>query len=185
MNSATSTNARRSEIPQAQGSGFQAWHFFILFSMVGATAVVIVSRDTHPAALLLLSAAVICSGLVGLAVSRAVAGFFTGGVDALPLPPQAREALEREKALVLRSIKELEFDKAMGKVSEADYAAIVSQLRARAITLMRDLEREPAAPLPAPAAVTLASGACPECGTTNDADARFCKSCGHRLESAR
>ena len=95
--------------------------------MVGATVVVMVSRDTHPAALLLLSAAVICAGLVGLAVSRAVAGFFTGGVEALPLPPQARETLEREKALVLRSIKELEFDKAMGKVSEADFAEISAQ----------------------------------------------------------
>ena len=32
--------------------------------------------------------------------------------------------LEREKALVLRSIKELEFDHAMGKVSDADFAEI-------------------------------------------------------------
>ena len=103
----------------------------MLLSMIGATVVVMVSRETHPAALLLLSAAVICAGCVGLALSRAVAGFFTGGVEALPLPPQAREALEREKALVLRSIKELEFDKAMGKVSDADFAAI-SAICARA-----------------------------------------------------
>jgi hypothetical protein len=185
-NSATSTNARRSPIAPAQGSGFHAWHFFILFSMIGATAVVIVARDTHPAALLLLSAAVICSGLVGLAVSRAVAGFFTGGAEALPLPPQAREILEREKTLVLRSIKELEFDKAMGKVSEEDYAAILAQLRTRALTLMRDLEREPAAPESQPVADSQAvRGICASCGTGNDADARFCKSCGTRLDGAR
>ena len=35
---------------------------------------------------------------------------------------RTRAALEREKALVLRSIKELEFDRAMGKVSEKDFA---------------------------------------------------------------
>ena len=196
-NSATSTSATRPAVAH-KDSGFHAWHFFVLFSMIGATVVVMVSRDTHPAALLLLSAAVICSGLVGLAVSRAVAGFFTGGVEALPLPPETRDILEREKALVLRSIKELEFDKAMGKVSEDDYATIVGHLRARAITLMRDLEREPAsaeatAGKPGSAKVTRDESAsgdataaeCAECGTSNDADARFCKSCGHRLEAAQ
>jgi len=190
-NSATSTNARRAD----PGTGFQAWHFFILLSMVAATAVVVVSRDTHPAALLLLSAAVICAGLVGLTLSRAVAGFFTGGIEAEPLPPQARDVLEREKSLVLRSIKELEFDKAMGKVSEADYTAIMGQLRARAITLMQDLERQPTfaeatvgkpavvkATADKPASGDAAVGRCGACGTKNDDDARFCKSCGQPLE---
>ena len=66
----------------------------------------------------------------------------------MPLPPAARDVLEREKALVLRSIKELEFDKAMGKVSDADYAAIMARLRTRALVLMRDLERTPATTRP-------------------------------------
>ena len=34
---------------------------------------------------------------------------------------RTRVALEREKALVLRSIKELEFDFAMGKIAKADF----------------------------------------------------------------
>ena len=37
-----------------------------MMSMLGATAVVMTAKDTHPVALLLLSAAVICAGLVGL-----------------------------------------------------------------------------------------------------------------------
>src|SRR3982751_1313197 len=53
---------------------------------------------------------------------------------------RTRVALEREKALVLRSIKELEFDKAMGKLSESDWQEMSSRLRARAARLMRQLD---------------------------------------------
>ena len=45
---------------------------------------------------------------------------------------RTRAALEREKTLSLRSIKELEFDRAMGKVSEKDFAEMGARLRARA-----------------------------------------------------
>jgi len=179
-NSATSTKPA----PPAGGSGFHAWQFFILASLVGATVVVMVSPNgSHPIALVLVSAAVIFAGLVGLAVSRAVSGFFTAGPESTPLAESAREVLEREKHLVLRSIKELEFDKAMGKVSDADFVDIMARLRARALTLMRDLERTPtsAAP-PAAAAVTAAASVtCPSCGTVNDTDAQFCKKCGTKV----
>jgi hypothetical protein len=179
-NSATSTDPRRS------GSGFHAWQFFALASLAGATIVVMLSPPgMHPIGLILLSAAVIAAGLVGMAISRAVSGFFSGGLEPPPLPPVSRDVLEREKNLVLRSIKELEFDKAMGKVSEADFAAIMARLRARALTLMRDLERtsQPAAPAGTPGAK--AGLLCPACRTSNDADARFCKKCGTRLDVGR
>jgi hypothetical protein len=175
-NSATSTKAGR----PAGGSGFHAWQFFILASLVGATVVVVVSPPgTHPIALIMISAAVIAAGLVGLAISRAVTGFFSSGEEALPVSGQTREALERDKRLVLRSIKELEFDKAMGKVSDADYAAIMARLRARALTLMRDLEQSPTKSAAARRAGS--SLVCASCGTVNDVDARFCKSCGAKV----
>ena len=183
-NSATSTSASE----PAQGSGFQAWHFFVLLSMIGATVVVMVSKETHPVALLLLSAAVIASGFVGLTISRAVAGFFSSGAEP-ELGPRAREEMERQKAIVLRSIKELEFDKAMGKVSEADFAVIMPRLRARALTLMRDLENTPvkaqkaASKLAPEKTARPAARFCAACGTPHDPDARFCKSCGVKLET--
>ena len=183
-NSATSTSASE----PAQGSGFQAWHFFVLLSMIGATVVVLLSKETHPVALLLLSAAVIAAGFVGLTISRAVAGFFSLGQEP-ELGTRAREEIERQKALVLRSIKELEFDKAMGKVSEADFAAIMPRLRSRALTLLRDLENTPvkAPGSPKPAARNAEQPAkaafCAACGTPHDPDARFCKSCGVKLET--
>ena len=114
MSSGTSTERRQ---PGAAGS-FQASHFYLIASMVAATAAVMTSRNTHPAALLLLSGAALAAGLVGLALHRSVAGFFGLGQQTTTLPSErAVEMLQREKALVLRSIKELEFDHAMGKVS--------------------------------------------------------------------
>ena len=175
-NSATSTDRREAD---ARGS-FQPWHFFLLLSMAGATAAVMVSRETHPAALLLLSAAVICAGLVAIALTRAVSGFFNRTPETI-LPITARQRLEREKALVLRSLKELEFDRAMDKVNEADYSDISQRLRARAITLMQDIDRADEEPEPARPAARPAG--CAKCGTVNDRDARFCKNCGRDLRS--
>jgi hypothetical protein len=192
-NSATSTErgaaarVRSATAKPAEPSAFRPWHFFILISMAGATLAVMLSVHTHPAALLLLSAAVVCAGIVGLVLHRAIEGFFQRGGEQLPLPAGLYEDLVREKALVLRSIKELEFDKAMGKVSEADFAEISSRLRARALSLMADLDRAPA---PAPAArppvadapvKTPSVRSCAACGTANDLDARFCKNCGGAL----
>jgi len=58
---------------------------------------------------------------------------------------RTRAALEREKALVLKAIKELEFDRAMGKVSEADWQEMTARLRARALRLIRQLDEGSAA----------------------------------------
>ena len=109
--------------------------------------------------------------------------------------------LEREKTLVLRSIKELEFDRAMGKVSEKDFAEMSGRLRSRAARLMRQLdattgyrseiEREiakrigeaPAATNVEPVVVSRPATTCASCSTTNDPDARFCKHCGHTMEA--
>ena len=176
--SATSTDRR----PPDQRATFQPWHFFILLSMAAATVAVMVSRDTHPAALLLLSAAVIGAGCVAIGVTYTVSGFFKRLPEAPPLAPQARVELEREKALVLRSIKELEFDRAMKKISDEDFSAISARLRARALALMQDLERLPSTPEPARPQPKSVAAVCASCGTRNDVDARFCKSCGTALQ---
>jgi hypothetical protein len=155
--------------------------------MLGATAAVVVARQTHPVALLALSAAVVCAGLVGIAFHKALLGFFGSGSRApVVRTDRARVVLEREKALVLRSIKELEFDHNMGKVSEADFQEIGGRLRARALALMQDLERaDRPGPVKAPGRPPVADAAadkCENCGTRNDPDAKFCKHCGRKLE---
>jgi len=109
---------------------------------------------------------------------------------------RTRVALEREKTLVLRSIKELEFDFAMGKIAKADFDEMSGRLRARALGLMRQLdagggyreqiEKEVNERLGSEGTIRLkpdAPGVCDECGTQNDTDAKFCKNCGHRLST--
>jgi membrane protease subunit (stomatin/prohibitin family) len=117
---------------------------------------------------------------------------------------RTRAALEREKLMTLRALKELEFDRAMGKLSDADWQEMSARLRARATGLIRQLdsgggyrqqiERDLATRLAAAPAETIAQkqtdrpestvatgNFCTECGTKNEADAKFCKNCGHRL----
>src|SRR4029077_16225503 len=53
---------------------------------------------------------------------------------------RTRVALEREKLLTLRSIKELEFDRAMGRLSEEDFKEMSGRLRARAAGLIKQLD---------------------------------------------
>jgi hypothetical protein len=98
----------------------------------------------------------------------------------------------------------------MGKIADEDFREMTGRLRARAIRLMKQLdaaggyraqiERDlakrlgdgqatgPARPAgealaatAAPASGRAAGRTCAACSTANDADARFCKSCGGQL----
>ncbi len=183
--------------PESQSPAFQPWQFFLLAGMLAATALVVVATGQSPAAIVLLSLTVVAASLVGLGVYRSIAPLVTREAVHAPrlVGGRTRAALEREKTLVLRSIKELEFDYAMKKVAQADFDDMAGRLRARALRLMRQLEaddgyrgeieRELQARLGSIANVNAAKAAphaC-QCGTTNDRDARFCKHCGSRLDA--
>jgi hypothetical protein len=168
-------------------SSFKPWHIYILLSLAGATWAVIVSPNTHPAALVLLSAAIVAAGLVGAALHSAIAGFVAGEPVEKVRSDRARQFLEQEKMLVLRSIKELEFDRAMRKVSDPDFAELSGRLRARALEIMQALEGPATRPDESREAAREKKSAttprtdCPTCGALVDADARFCKQCGAKL----
>ena len=163
-------------------SGLTLWQLYTLLGMMASAAAVWVSGHTHPLALVLISAVALASALVALTLHRALAALLGRGGEVAPLGERQRDLLEREKVRVLRSIKELEFDRAMGKIGDTDFAEIAGRLRARALTLMQDLERgaptDSSAGAPAQAPVRRR---CPACGTTNDPDAKFCKQCGKAL----
>jgi ribosomal protein L40E len=132
MNSATSTD------PQS----LQPWQFFTLAGLVGATVVVFLSEGQSPAGITLLSLIIFGAAGVGIAAWRMFSPL-TGTNE--PAGPQifggrTRAALEREKTLVLRSIKDLEFDHAMGKVSDKDFSEMGTRLRGRAAGLLRQLD---------------------------------------------
>ncbi len=103
--------------------GLQPWQFFLLGGMLAATATVIVATGQSPANIIILSLTVVSVSFVGLGVYRiaGAAGLRIGLTSPLTIGGRTRVALEREKALVLRSIKELEFDFAMGKIAKADF----------------------------------------------------------------
>jgi len=132
MNSATSTDSQP----------LQPWQFFTLAGLVGATIVVFLSEGQTPAGIILLSLVIFGAAAVGAAAWRTFSPL--SGLEE-PAGPQifggrTRAALEREKSLVLRSIKDLEFDYAMGKVSDKDFAEMSARLRARAAGLIRQLD---------------------------------------------
>ena len=207
MSSEISTNAASAEAPTHRES-LQPWQLFTLAGLIGATVVVFMSRGQSPAAIILLSTSIFAAAFIGLAALRTFLPL-TGAVQDIGpdmVGGRTRAALEREKTLALRSIKELEFDRGMGKVSEKDFAEMSARLRARAARLMRQLdagsvyreqiEREVEKRLARSAArLSTSSGrhdqvegrsgsvACVSCKTPNDPDARFCKSCGSRLEA--
>ena len=190
--------------------GFHASHFFVLLSLVAATVAVVLARPSAPENLILISLTIGAAGAAGygvyLMLAPLVAARLRPGREVLS--DRMRQDLEREKALTLRSIKELEFDRAMGKLSDPDFEEMSGRLRARALGIMKQLDagstayralivkelaarmgNKPAASTPdlkvgptggGPAATP---GLC-RCGTSNDADARFCKSCGSKLRAA-
>ena len=122
--------------------GFQAWHLFVIGTLVASAAAAVAVRGTRPANVVFVCLTVLAAGVVGYAVYRALWPLVHP--DAVDSPEmvggRTRAALEREKTLLLRAIKELEFDRAMGKVSEADCEEMTARLRSRAIRVIRQLD---------------------------------------------
>jgi hypothetical protein len=123
-------------------AGFRPWHLFVLASLVAATAAVMLSRRSTPEHLVFISLAIGGAGIAAAALYRTLAPLVTPDIESLsePLSNRARGVLERDKALVLRSLKELEFDKAMGKVSDRDFDEMSARLRGRAVSLLKQLD---------------------------------------------
>jgi hypothetical protein len=93
------------------------------------------------------------------------------------------------RAVALRALKEIEFDRATGKLSDADYDNLKAKYTTEALIALRagsgergavptatDLFSAPRSLLPAPS--------CPNHGPRPEPDAHFCSDCGRRLAAA-
>jgi hypothetical protein len=140
MSSAIST--KPTPTSDADDAGFKPWHFFVLASLAAATVAVVMSRQATPEHLILISLTIGAAGLAAAAVYRMLAplAVHDAALSSQRQSERARTALEREKALVLRSIKELEFDRAMGKVSPHDFDEMAARLRGRAMMLIKQAD---------------------------------------------
>jgi hypothetical protein len=190
-------------------SSLRPWQFFVLAALGLATAVTFMVRGQGLIPVIMLSVLMGTTAIAGIAALRVLRPLVSNEEDRTPMiGARTRAALEREKMLALRAIKELDFDHAMGKLSDSDWKEMSGRLRTRATRLIRQLdagvgyraqiEREvakrlAAADVQAPAdharsgpppvehAETLRTRICAACSTANDPDARFCKSCGDKL----
>jgi hypothetical protein len=186
--------------------GLQPWQFFLLAALGCATAVTFMARGQGPTVIVLLGLLMGAAALVGYAALRTLRPLVTAEEDRTVMVGQrTRVALEREKLLTLRSIKELEFDRAMGRLSDEDWKEMSGRLRSRVARLMKQLDagtgyreqiekdldarlktlrsddkapRDGADDRPAKAA---AERVCGSCAAANDSDAKFCKGCGAQL----
>jgi hypothetical protein len=115
----------------------------------------------------------------------------------------APSAAEEQKRAVLQALKDLEYERSMGKIAEADYEELLHRYRTEAKRLLRAVD-EDLAPLRAKATAYLSAHlgqdstskpetkpakkpktvACPSCQIENDDDALFCKKCGTKFAGA-
>lgn len=137
---------------------------------------------------------IVAAGLVGLALCVLVLAPLverspiTGGDD------EPEDLEETEHGIALAALKEIEFDRATGKLSDEDYAFLKRKYTGNALEALRaaKVSGGPNGGMPdvdeiiaARASTLLATAThpltCPRCGPRPEADALFCSSCGTRL----
>src|SRR5512146_972994 len=111
-----------------------------------------------------------------------------------PRPAEPLDPEETPRGVALTALKEIEFDRATGKLSDADYEELKARYTTAALAALRaestgrpdDVEAMIAGRVrslrSARASTPSAAPACPACGPRPEPDAVFCSSCGFRLE---
>ena len=167
---------------------------FVLLSMAAATVAVMLTNNTHPVALLIMSAGVLACGLAAYFFHTALYSLVGPKRAPAAVTGQRRETLAADKNRILHTIKELEFDHRMGKINAKDYEQLSAPLRRKVAMLIEELDRIDASGAVGDHGALPGMGApsaggrpdpqgrrCASCGTSNDHDAVFCKSCGAKL----
>ncbi len=162
-----------------------------------------------PAALLVLAAGALLGTIALLWASlRVLSGDapLPADMGSLVMDSQGGDALTGRKAMLLRALKDLENERALGKLEPKDYDEVAATYRAELKTVLREIDEvlaphrskaeelirshlesaglEPVDGPPAAAPATESEGrrrACAKCEASNESDARFCKACGASL----
>jgi hypothetical protein len=104
---------------------------------------------------------------------------------------EAPDATAEERDAVFQGIRDLDHDHETGKLSESDWQAMRSELKARAVALLKTEQERAARPRPGagpgaegserPAGAGEAAPTCDACGATGRPGDRFCARCGRQL----
>ena len=139
-------------------------------------------------------AEVVAAVLIGMAALWLTLRPLLGPPRAPDLVEEPVEQEETARGVALLALKEIEFDRETGKLSDADYEYLKGKYTAEALQALREDEghgmRDDAEAMIAQRVRVLRSAAatappgtpsCPSCGPRPEADAVYCSTCGGKL----
>lgn len=94
-----------------------------------------------------------------------------------PAYEEPEDPEETRRGIALIALKEIDFDRATGKLSDADYEFLKAKYTAEALAAIREEEA------PAVAAGAGPSLRCARCGAHPEPGAKFCTACGSGLST--
>ncbi|NVB84464.1 MAG: hypothetical protein HOV81_39180 [Kofleriaceae bacterium] len=121
------------------------WRGIAALTLVSGWAFILVHNKfnvTVPVVVVMLAYLAVVATLMNLwRVGAAAVAPEDAGEEAWARPLGHKGELEKEKKTLLKAIKEAEFDHAMGKLSKADVDQLIREYRARAIEVIKELDR--------------------------------------------
>jgi hypothetical protein len=173
---------------------------------VAVAVLAAVSGSVGPALLVLASGTLLGAIALVWASIRTLSGDapLSVGLEIAATRQTVGDDLLEQKRRILRALKDVEGERALGRIDDADYEELVARYRDEAKTVMRELDQQ-VAPMREEAerrarqylsrhgfrsAETVGDNpaeknetrierlACPKCGASNERDAAFCKACG-------
>jgi hypothetical protein len=124
---------------------------------------------------------------------------FILGVRSKDLPEPEAESpfrhLDDRKAAIYESLRDLQFEFRVGKLSDEDYQASKRDLQKELAVVLAEVDKlkaqlsqngavPPPAPKPQPPPAA-ASKVCPSCGAKFDRELKFCGECGKVMKAAK
>ncbi|HEY7636634.1 MAG TPA: zinc ribbon domain-containing protein [Gemmatimonadales bacterium] len=137
----------------------------------------------------------VAAALIGVAALWLVLQPLLSPRSPAPLPAEPLDPEETPKGVALTALREIEFDRETGKLSDQDYQLLKTKYTTAAVEAFRaesvgdgapdDVEAMIAARVrslrSAATSTPSAASRCPICGPRPESDAVFCSSCGLRL----
>ncbi len=130
------------------------------------------------------AAALLAAGIIWLVLQPLVRPARSRAVVYVPPEPE-----ETRRGVALAALRDIEFDRETGKLSDTDYEWLKARYTGEALAALRaedaGTESSDIEQLIAARAKAIGGGpaACPTCGPRPEPDALFCSTCGGRLGS--